>query len=205
MPTTDLTAVRRLGILGGTFDPIHYGHLAIAEEAWERCHLDMVLFMPAGDPPHKPDELASAEQRFHMVEMAIADNPHFCLSRLELDRPGPSYTVDTLRELHARYPQTELYFIIGTDAAQEFFSWRDPQGILACARIIAAARPGIAETVLSAAREAGMLVLHTPGVAVSSTEIRTRANRGWSLRYLTPPSVIDFLHNEGLYRNCEIV
>jgi nicotinate-nucleotide adenylyltransferase len=199
MARDDLASIRRLGILGGTFDPIHLGHLAIAEEVrgWQR--LDAVLFIPAGDPPHKPHEQASAEHRARMVELAIADNPHFHLSRMELERPGVSYTVDTLRALRDRLPDTELFFILGADAAMEFFSWREPQAIMALAQVVAVSRPGFPEDALHRARAAGMLATLAPAVAISSTELRARARHGWSLRYLMPDPVAAYVREHGLY------
>ncbi len=192
---------RRLGILGGTFDPIHLGHLAIAEEVWARCALDTVLFIPAGDPPHKPFEQTGAAHRARMVELAIADNPHFSLSRMELERPGLSYTVDTLRALRTAHQEAALFFILGADAAAEFFSWREPRAIMALAQVVAVSRPGFPEDALAAARAAGMVTVTAPGVAVSSHELRARARQGWSLRYLVPDAVAEYITEQGLYRN----
>jgi nicotinate-nucleotide adenylyltransferase len=190
-----------LGILGGTFDPIHYGHLAIAEEARERFGLARVLFMPTGAPPHKPTGRAGAEHRYAMTVLATADNPAFAVSRLEIDRPGLSYTVDTLRALHEEYPGAELYMIIGADMALEFHTWRDPEGILAQATVVAATRPGWDLSRLASLPTAGrILPMDAPGLYLSSTALRARIAEGRSLRYLTPPPVAAYIREHGLYR-----
>lgn len=185
----------RLGILGGTFDPIHFGHLAIAEEARECYALDAVLFIPAGAPPHKRYQPARPEQRLLMVQLATANHPKFHVSRLEIDRPGPSYTVDTLQALHAQYPQAELYFIIGADAALEFAGWREPGRILELAHVVAATRPGFPLAPLP-----HIALLDVPGLAISSTELRRRASEGRSLRYLVPDAVASYIAKEDIYR-----
>jgi nicotinate-nucleotide adenylyltransferase len=204
MPAIVLQNVRRLGVLGGTFDPIHYGHLQIAEEARERFALDAVLFIPTGEPPHKPAGQANAEQRFLMAELATADNPRFAVSRLEIDRPGPSYTADTLEALRARYPEAARYLIIGADMAMDFPAWREPERILGLARIVAATRPGVPEARLrrhlAAPAMQAVELLVAPGLDISSTELRRRVAEGKSLRYLTPDPVVGFIEKEGLYR-----
>lgn len=204
MALPDNMTVSRLGIIGGTFDPIHYGHLAIAEEARRRYALDAVLFMPAGRPPHKLHEQAEAEHRYAMTLLATADNPYFFVSRLELDRKGPSYTVETLHELHVQYPQAALHFIIGADMALTFAAWRDPQGILAQAHVIAAHRAGYAPERLEALTKhpltAAISIMPAPGVDVSSTDLRDRARRGEELRYLVPDAVVAYLAKHRLYR-----
>jgi len=204
MPAIVLQNVRKLGVLGGAFDPIHYGHLQIAEEARERFALDAVLFMPAGEPPHKPRGQASAEKRFLLAELATANNPRFAVSRLEIDRPGPSYTADTLEALREQYPEVELYLIIGADMAMDFPTWRDPARILSLARLVAATRPGVPEDRLrrhlATPAMRGVELLVAPGLAISSTELRQRVREGKSLRYLTPDAVIEFIEKEGLYK-----
>ncbi|MHB9130678.1 MAG: nicotinate-nucleotide adenylyltransferase [Armatimonadota bacterium] len=204
MPVDSLCFVTKLGVLGGTFDPIHYGHLAIAEEARERYALDAVLFVPAGDPPHKPPSQADAEQRFLMTALATADHPQFYVSRIEIDRTGPSYTVETMRQLHAAYPHAALFLIIGADMALTFMSWREPQTILSLARVIAATRPGYSlERLQQMQRQPDAVnldVMISPGLEISSTELRARASTGRSLRYLTPEPVVEYIVKTGLYR-----
>lgn len=198
-----LLSATRLGVLGGTFDPVHYGHLALAEEARQRFVLDAVLFIPAGEPPHKPQGQADAEQRYRMALLATADHPHFIVSRLELDRSGPSYTVDTLRQLHAAYPAAAFTLILGADMGVDFPHWRDPAGILALARVVIGSRPGVPDDalhdVLASPHMAGVEFMPTPGLAISSTDLRERARTGASLRYLTPDTVVAYLVKEGIY------
>jgi nicotinate-nucleotide adenylyltransferase len=195
-----LTTLNRLGIMGGTFDPIHYGHLTIAEEARRHFALDAVLFIPAGAPPHKPRWRTDAEQRYLMAVLATADHPQFFVSRMEIDRPGRSYTVDTLQALHTEYPHTALYFILGADSALEFHLWRAPQEILSLATVVAATRPGFPLEQLTALAEQ-IAILPTPGLEISSTALRARAQKGQILRYLTPPAVAEYIQKMGLYRN----
>src|SRR6266545_1011728 len=134
----------QLGLLGGSFNPIHYGHLGIALQAYERLHLDRVLFVPTGDPPHKPDgTLAPAIARYEMVRLAIADNPAFSISDIEVTRMGKSYSIDTVRELQRQYgSSTHLFFLIGLDAFMEFPTWKDPQALLESCHFVVVSRPG---------------------------------------------------------------
>jgi nicotinate-nucleotide adenylyltransferase len=203
----DLPPDSRLGIVGGTFDPIHYGHLAIAEAARERFALSAVLFIPAGAPPHKPVGRAPAEARYMMTWLAVAEHPAFGVSRLELERPGPSYTVETVRAIHAHYPTFRLYLILGADMALDFASWRDPDEIMALATVVAVTRPGVTLEALHARQTAKGLApieaLTVPGLAISSTELRARIRAGQSIRYLTPDPVAGFIVKMGLYRRTE--
>jgi len=199
--------VSRLGVFGGTFDPPHYGHLAAAEEAGEVLGLERVLFLPTGEPPHKQGEsISSVAHRVRMVELAIADNPRFALSRVDVDRPGPSYTVDTLALLQAAHGPTELYFICGMDMLASFRAWHQPERVLAECQLVAVTRPGYPDVDLAALERAlpgaraRIHLLRAPGVDVSSTELAERAAAGRSLRYLTPPAVIAYIHDHDLYR-----
>jgi nicotinate-nucleotide adenylyltransferase len=200
--------VYRLGIMGGTFDPIHYGHLVAAETARTEFSLDKVLFIPTGNPPHKQEnQVTSAELRFEMVRQAIHDNINFGISRLEIDRDGPSYTIDTLRLLHQKYPAIELFFITGTDALKEIFFWREAEEILRLTHFIAASRPGFeARGFLKQAvedhpeAEGRIHLLEVPALAISSTDIRARLRSGQSVRYLMPEPVRLFIQNLGLYK-----
>ena len=175
--------MRRLGILGGTFDPIHCGHVLLAQFVCEQIPLDAVLFIPAADPPHKgeTDERAPAEDRWAMVELAIEDMPAFGASRLELERQGKSYTFDTLRQLHAQYAGGEFYLIIGADNVAQLHTWHRPEGILDLCTIVAGSRLTAAaglDTVLAER----MVVVDTPVVQFSSTEIRRRLAQGKPIR-----------------------
>lgn len=197
---------RRLGLLGGTFDPPHYGHLLAAQEAAGQLGLERVLFLPARQNPLKQDEPVSrAEDRWEMVTRAIADNPLFEASRLDMDRPSPSYTVDLLRALQTD-PGRELVFLVGADILPELPRWRSPQEILRLARLAAVNRPGspaldldALETQLPGARER-IDVVSIPGVAISAREMRERVRAGRSLRYLTPPAVERYIESRSLYR-----
>jgi nicotinate-nucleotide adenylyltransferase len=190
--------------MGGTFDPIHYGHLVAAEEARARLALDLVMFVPCRQPPHKQDyQVTDAEHRYAMAVAATCTNPHFITSRIELERPAPSYTIDTLRQLRAQGPDTELVFITGADAARELLTWRDPQDLVALCRLVAVTRPGYDLAGLE--RELGELarqvrVIEAPGVNVSSTELRERVAQGRPIKYLTPAGVEAYILKHGLYR-----
>ena len=197
---------RRLGLLGGTFDPPHYGHLLAAQEAASQLELERVLFLPARQNPLKQGEsITPAEDRWEMVTRAIADNPLFEASRLDMDRPPPSYTVDTLRALHAARG-CELFFLVGADILPELGNWRSPKEILRLARLAAVNRPGspppdleALEMALPGARDR-IDVVSIPGVAISAREMRDRVQAGRSLRYLTPPAVERYIASRGLYR-----
>jgi nicotinate-nucleotide adenylyltransferase len=197
---------KRFGVLGGTFDPVHYGHLLIAEQAHEALGLDRVLFIPAAIPPHKQtDEVSSGRRRLEMVELAIAGNPYFEACDVELERRGVSYTVDTLQILHDRRPGAVWYLILGGDSALEFSTWRDPEQIAALARIVIVHRPGSTfdPSSLSPPLPAALLnrieVLETPQYDFASTDIRRRAADGRTIRYLTPAAVEAYIAAHRLY------
>ncbi|MFZ3131418.1 MAG: nicotinate-nucleotide adenylyltransferase [Desulfosporosinus sp.] len=199
--------VKRLGIMGGTFDPIHYGHLVAAEMARTKFNLNKVLFIPSGTPPHKDrSDITAAGLRFEMVERAIQDNPAFDISALELGRKGPSYTVDTLRVLHRTWPEHKLYFITGSDALRQIFSWREVEEILMMTEFIGAARPGFdaSDFLLQVQKECpetqGRIhYIEVPALAISSTDIRARVKRGQPIRYLLPEPVRLYIQQHGLY------
>lgn len=201
-----------LGVMGGTFDPIHIGHLAIAEEARESLQLDRILFVPAGRPPHKQAAtVTDPERRFVMVQLAIADNPAFEVSRIEIDRAGPSYTVDTVEALAAAAGAgesdiTEITVILSAETFSELPDWHEPERILDAARVAVVPREGYPApdpAWLSKAfpgREARVAYLDGPLVGVSSTDIRERVTEGRSIRYLVPPSVEAYIAANDLYR-----
>lgn len=190
----------RCGLFGGTFDPVHTGHLLLAERAREDLDLDTVLFVPANVSPHKFDgrEISSGDIRLEMLQLAVSGNPHFLLSRIELDRPGLSYTRDTLESLVGEYPDTDFVLLMGSDNARDFRSWREPARILELASIAVWERPGeyfwpeiypdhIARKIPA------------PLMELSSTEIRNRTAQGRSIRYMTPDVVVKFIQSHGLY------
>jgi nicotinate-nucleotide adenylyltransferase len=196
---------RRLGVMGGTFDPIHYGHLVTAEEAFWQFDLGEVLFVPTGEPWMKEDrEVTPAEDRYLMTVIATASSPHFSVSRVEIDRAGPSYTRDTLEALRQQEGEgTELYFVTGADAILEIFHWKDPEEVLSLANIIAATRPGydIARFEAEApTRHPNVSVMSIPALAISSTDIRGRVAEGRPIRYLVPEGVKTYIDKAGLYR-----
>lgn len=198
----------RIGIMGGTFDPVHYGHLYIAECARFRFGLDRVLFVPSGQPVHKrrPDILA-AKHRAEMVRLAIASNPFFELSTIEIDRPGPSYTVDTLELLHRRRGAGEYYFITGADAILEILTWKDVARLFELCGFIAVTRPGYSLAALDAVlgklapRQKSRIYIHeTSGILISSTDIRRRVAQGEPVKYLLPEDVEGYIKSNGLYK-----
>lgn len=203
--------IKRLGIMGGTFNPIHYGHLVTAEESYYQFSLDLVIFMPSGHPPHKKSEdIAMAEDRYLMTVIATASNPHFFVSRLEIERPGPSYTIDTLRELRQIYGEhIEYFFITGADAILEILTWKDSEKIYEMCSFIAATRPGYSlekfkELSLVSTRGKNKVpkvyFLEVPALAISSTDIRRRVKNGSPIRYLVPDEVANYIYKNGLYR-----
>jgi nicotinate-nucleotide adenylyltransferase len=201
----DRTPGRQLGVMGGTFDPIHYGHLVTAEEALHQFGLDEVLFVPTGAPWMKEHEVVSpAEDRYLMTVIATASNPRFRVSRAEIDREGPTYTIDTLRDLREETGgDADLFFITGADAVLEIFQWKDPGEMFDLAHFIAATRPGydIAAFEKHAANHhPGITVMNIPALAISSTDIRDRVAAGRPIRYLVPEGVNSYVQKAGLYR-----
>jgi nicotinate-nucleotide adenylyltransferase len=193
--------VKRLGLLGGTFDPPHYGHLVAAQEVAWRLALGRVLFLPARQNPLKEDLSSSAEDRFAMVQLAVQGNPMFEASRVDLDRPPPSYTAELLRSLQAT--DTELYFIVGADILPELPRWRSPDEILRLARLAVVNRPGAPTPDVSHLRaefRERADVVDIPGVAIAARDLRQRIREGRPITYLTPPPVEKFIHERGLYR-----
>ncbi len=191
--------------MGGTFDPIHHGHLVTAEEAFWQFGLDEVAFVPTGQPWMKQDRLVTpAEDRYLMTVIATASNPAFSVSRIEVDRRGPTYTVDTLEELRARADEPiDLFFVTGADAMLEIFHWKDPDEVLSRAHFIAATRPGYDLTRFEAeapSAHANVSVMHIPALAISSTDIRRRVAEGEPIRYLVPEGVQTYIEKSGLYR-----
>jgi nicotinate-nucleotide adenylyltransferase len=196
-------AQRRLGVLGGTFDPIHYGHLVAAAEARWRLGLDEVMFVPTGRPWQKPEGVSCAEDRYLMTVLATAPDPAFTASRIEIDHPGPTYTVETLRRLRAdRVDDTEFAFIVGADVAAQLGTWKDPEELLKLAELIVASRPGADLDELRATLPAAARVhaLPIPELAISSTDLRARVAAGEPISYLTPEPVVAYISKRGLYR-----
>ncbi|MCL6432296.1 MAG: nicotinate-nucleotide adenylyltransferase [Anaerolineae bacterium] len=196
----------RVGVLGGTFDPVHYGHLVIAEEARVRLGLSQVIFVPAKSPPHKLAQPHSdATHRLRMVQLAIASNPSFRTSEIELSRPGPSYTADTLALLREQLtPEAELYFIMGMDSLAHILTWHRPARVLALARLAVARRAGFGadmEALESALPgiSARTHFLDAPEIGISSHDLRRRVQEGLPIRYQVPDSVEAYIRQHGLY------
>lgn len=195
-----MARAKRLGIMGGTFDPVHLGHLVTAEQAHADLGLDEVVFLPAGHPWQKDEKTTSPEHRYLMTVLATAANPAFSVSRLEADRDGPTYTIQTLRELRAVLPDTDLFFITGADAILNILTWKDADECLELATFVAATRPGydLAKLEAQGIREE-VQVLDVPALAISSTDVRERFEGGRPVRYLIPREVEEFARKHGLY------
>ncbi|MET8309484.1 MULTISPECIES: nicotinate-nucleotide adenylyltransferase [unclassified Micromonospora] len=193
--------IRRIGIMGGTFDPIHHGHLVAASEVADRFGLDEVVFVPTGQPWQKSDEPVSpAEDRYLMTVIATASNPRFQVSRVDIDRNGPTYTVDTLRDLQAEYgPKVQLFFITGADALQRILSWKDLDEIFELAHFIGVTRPGFRLTDKHLPADTVSLV-QVPAMAISSTDCRARVARGEPVWYLVPDGVVQYIGKRSLYQ-----
>lgn len=194
----------RLGIYGGAFDPVHLGHLLLAESCREQCRLDEVWFVPTGRPAHRPDSLTPGKERVEMLELAIAGVREFRVSRLELDRDVVSRTVETLREIHQQRPDDELFLLIGADSLRDFMTWKEPEAIAELATIAAVNRDtAAAQQYLSALPEGiqrkVQLVSMTP-IGISATDIRERAASGRSLRFQLPRAIEVYIEQHGLYR-----
>jgi nicotinate-nucleotide adenylyltransferase len=203
----------RIGVFGGTFDPVHLGHLILAEQCREQGRLDQVWFVPAGHPPHKSHHIITPfRHRAEMLRLATAGHPAFRVNELENDRPGPSYTVETLDELRKAHPGADWFFLVGSDTLAELHEWRDPAGVVRRAALLVMARGG--EPVMTAEELRASLrlpegdrlsleVVEAPRIEISSRDLRRRAAEGRSLRYLVPRAVECYIEEKGLYRSTE--
>ncbi|NLK99778.1 MAG: nicotinate-nucleotide adenylyltransferase [Clostridiales bacterium] len=200
--------MKKVGIMGGTFNPIHNGHLFLAEHAYEQAGLDYILFMPTMNPPHKAGiSVESAEHRINMVRLAIKDNPHFLISDIELQRPGITYTSDTLIALKESEPDTEYYFIVGADSLMMMSRWMDPQTVFRLSTIVAGGREqSTQEQLEEQARyleneyKGKIILLDMPIMELSSEKIRERRSKGKSIRYYLPDEVISYINKHDLYK-----
>lgn len=197
-----MTDRKRLGVMGGTFDPIHHGHLVAASEVQAWFGLDEVVFVPTGQPWQKLERhVAPAEDRYLMTVIATASNPRFSVSRVDIDRPGPTYTIDTLRDLRAdRGEGWDLYFITGADALEQIFTWRNLDELFELAHFVGATRPGhdLSDTGLP---EGKVSLVEVPALAISSTECRERVSLGEPIWYLVPEGIVQYIAKRGLYRS----
>ena len=190
---------RRVGVMGGTFDPIHHGHLVAASEVQAWFELDEVVFVPTGEPWQKSDrQVTTAEHRYLMTVIATASNPRFWVSRVDIDRGGPTYTIDTLRDLHAQRPDAELFFITGADALAQILSWKDSDELFELAQFIGVTRPGyeLSESGLPADR---VDLQEVPAMAISSSDCRQRVRAGEPVWYLVPDGVVQYISKHRLY------
>ncbi len=210
MTSTELALARagrsrpyRLGVMGGTFDPIHHGHLVAASEVAAKFGLDEVVFVPTGVPWQKRDrDVSMAEDRYLMTVIATASNPRFSVSRVDIDRPGDTYTVDTLRDLRAeRGENTELFFITGADALRQILTWRGAEQLFDLAHFVGVTRPGVplTENDLSHLPEGSVDLLEVPALAISSTDCRDRVRAQQPIWYLVPDGIVQYIAKRGLY------
>ncbi|GGF37754.1 putative nicotinate-nucleotide adenylyltransferase [Marmoricola endophyticus] len=188
--------------MGGTFDPIHHGHLVAASEVQSWFDLDEVVFVPTGQPWQKAErEVSAAEHRYLMTVIATASNPRFTVSRVDVDRAGPTYTIDTLRDLAEVYPDTDLYFITGADAMAALLGWRDHEHLFDLAHFVGCTRPGheLDEDALQGMPTDRITLIEIPALAISSTDCRTRRSRGEPVWYLVPDGVVQYIAKHDLY------
>ncbi|WP_424184847.1 nicotinate-nucleotide adenylyltransferase [Actinokineospora sp. G85] len=190
---------RRVGIMGGTFDPVHHGHLVAASEVQSRFELDEVVFVPTGEPWQKTrHQVSAAEDRYLMTVVATASNPGFSVSRVDIDRPGPTYTVDTLRDLRERRPDDDLFFITGADALEQILSWHRVEELFTLAHFVGVTRPGY-NLQAQHLPSGSVSLVEVPAMAISSTDCRARVAEGEPVWYLVPDGVVQYISKRGLY------
>ncbi len=197
--SSDRPRVRRIGVMGGTFDPIHNGHLVAASEVAYRCKLDEVIFVPTGQPWQKDGtDVSPAEHRYLMTVIATASNPRFTVSRVDIDRDGPTYTIDTLRDLREQRPDAELFFITGADALAQILTWKDVDELWSLAHFVGVTRPGhvLSDKGLPTDK---ITLTEVPALAISSTDCRERVGRGEPVWYLVPDGVVQYIGKHRLY------
>ena len=202
---------KRVGIMGGTFNPIHFGHLIIAEAAYEAYNLDEVLFVPSGVSYMKDQsEILDAKKRVHMTGLAIEDNPHFALSTIEIDRDGNSYSYETLEALRKQNPDTEYFFLVGSDTLFALETWKHPEILLPSCTILVAVRNGVPMEAMQAHADylekkfgGSVKLLTTPNIEISATDIRNRIGNNRNVKYFLPDAVLDFINKYDLYKNVE--
>ena len=191
----------RIGVMGGTFDPIHHGHLVAASEVAQSLDLDEVVFVPTGQPSYKSN-VTQAEHRYLMTVIATASNPRFTVSRVDIDREKPTFTIDTLRDIRRERPDADLYFITGADAIAQILSWKDVAELWELAHFVAVSRPGH-DLSIHGLPEQDVSLLEVPALAISSTDCRDRVRRGFPVWYLVPDGVVQYISKHHLYRSVE--
>ena len=186
--------------MGGTFDPVHHGHLSAANEVLDRYELDEVVFVPTGSPWQKSDrDVSAAEDRYLMTVVATASNPRFSVSRIEVDRPGATYTIDTLRDLKAQHADAELFFITGADALAQILGWHDATELFGLAHFVGVSRPGYEPVDLTDFPDGAVTLLEVPALAISSSDCRARVAGGHPVYYLVPDGVVQYIDKRHLY------
>lgn len=199
-----MARIGRIGVFGGTFDPPHVGHLIVAQDVVEALRLDRLLLVPVAEPPHKPGRTpASADARARMLEAAVAGDPRMEVSRVEIDRGGPSYTVDTLRWLRGRHPEDEIHLVVGVDQLRGFARWREPEEVARLARLVVLSREGVDPARVAAGVDVSYRTVPVTRVDVSSSDVRGRIREGRSVRYQVPEAVRRIIEEEQLYRQGE--
>ncbi|WP_224386239.1 nicotinate-nucleotide adenylyltransferase [Pseudonocardia sp. ICBG1293] len=195
---------RKIGVMGGTFDPVHHGHLVAASEVADRFALDEVIFVPTGRPWQKTGrDVSPAEDRYLMTVIATASNPRFSVSRVDVDRDGPTYTADTLADLHDAMPEAQLFFITGADALQQILSWRKVDELFRYAHFVGVTRPGY-ELADGHLPEGSVTTVEVPAMAISSSECRDRVASGRPVWYLVPDGVVQYISKRSLYLNPDV-
>ncbi|MGZ6825875.1 MAG: nicotinate-nucleotide adenylyltransferase [Mycobacteriales bacterium] len=193
---------RRIGVMGGTFDPVHHGHLSAASEVLALLDLDEVVFVPTGTPWQKAHrEVSPAEDRYLMTVVATASHPRFTVSRVDLDRSGPTYTIDTLRELRSAYGDAELFFITGSDALAQILGWQSAQELFGLAHFVGVSRPGYEPVDATGFPAGSVTLLEVPALAISSSDCRARVASGHPVDYLVPDGVVQYIGKRHLYRD----
>ncbi|MEW6685595.1 MAG: nicotinate-nucleotide adenylyltransferase [Candidatus Edwardsbacteria bacterium] len=199
-PTSKMSYILRLGIFGGTFDPIHFGHLIVAEEVKEKLKLSKLFLVPAASSPHKlGHQILRGSHRAAMIRLAIKGNPYFAFSDLEIKRPGLSYTIDTLREFRRQNLSAKLFFVMGADQFVEIETWKEPEEIFRLSKVVVMTRPGFDLNQVKAKWRKKVVVVKVSQIGVSATEIRHRIKMGHSIRYLVPASVESYIRQNKLY------
>lgn len=203
MTAPEANTRRKIGIMGGTFDPIHHGHLVAGSEVADRFGLDMVIYVPTGQPWQKADRVVSpAEDRYLMTVIATASNPRFHVSRADIDRGGDTYTVDTLRDMRSQYPDADLFFITGADALAQIVTWRDWESMFGLAHFVGVTRPGyeLDDDIIPEVHKDRISLVDIPAMAISSTDCRQRAAEGRPVWYLVPDGVVQYIAKRGMYQ-----
>ncbi|EEW49064.1 nicotinate-nucleotide adenylyltransferase [Corynebacterium efficiens YS-314] len=203
MTAPEANTRRKIGIMGGTFDPIHHGHLVAGSEVANRFGLDMVIYVPTGQPWQKADRVVSpAEDRYLMTVIATASNPRFHVSRVDIDRGGGTYTVDTLRDMRSQYPDADLFFITGADALAQIVTWRDWESMFGLAHFVGVTRPGyeLDDDIIPEVHKDRISLVDIPAMAISSTDCRQRAAEGRPVWYLVPDGVVQYIAKRGMYQ-----